>query len=338
MGNITATDRLIFTLLFSAILHISLVLGLGFSVTSPPTNTPLNNLEITLVKQQTETPPEQADFFAQADNEGGGEMEEKVPEPSTKQIITEQEETSSTPPAPIVPPLTIPPAPEPEMAVPQVIETPPAPDEAEPEVDLVETAIVQKESETLASPTKAIVQAKAERIVEQALKEAEQRQAEPVKPIKKAKLTARDLKLPNQSEIALLEKQFDSATKALSKRPKKRQISAATKEYAAAAYMAAWEMKVERIGNYNYPQEAKSRNINGNLMLTVDINPDGSVPPDGIVISRSSGHKILDDAAVRIVRLGAPYAAIPDNVLQGSDMLTIIRTWKFETTHGLSTR
>ena len=97
-------------------------------------------------------------------------------------------------------------------------------------------------------------------------------------------------------------------------------------------------MKVERIGNFNYPQEAKRRGINGSLMLTVDINPDGSVPPDGIVISRSSGHKILDDAAVRIVRLGAPYSAIPENVLKDSDALTIIRTWKFETNRGLSTR
>ena len=61
-------------------------------------------------------------------------------------------------------------------------------------------------------------------------------------------------------------------------------------------------------------------------------------PPDGIVVSRSSGHKVLDDAAVRIVRLGAPYAAIPEDVLQNNDMLTIIRTWKFESARGLSAR
>jgi len=321
MGRITATDRLIFTLLFSAIIHLSIVLGVGFGASSKPTNTPLSNLEITLVKQQTKEAPEKADFLAQANNEGGGELDEKVPEPSPEDATAEQQ-ASLPPPSPQ--PLPTPPAPEPEIAVKEVQQT--------------ETEVIKEESKPLATPTKAIVQAKAERIVEQALEEADQRQAEPTISETKPKISARDLKLPSQSEIALLEKQFDSTAKALSKRPKKRQISAATKEYAAAAYMRAWAMKVERIGNFNYPQEAKRQNINGNLMLTVDINADGSVPPDGIVVSRSSGHKILDDAAVRIVRLGAPYAAIPENVLLNSDMLTIIRTWKFKTSRGLSTR
>ena len=88
----------------------------------------------------------------------------------------------------------------------------------------------------------------------------------------------------------------------------------------------------------NYPQQAKRQRINGNLMLSVDINPDGSVPVDGIVVSRSSGHKILDDAAIKIVRLGAPYAPIPEDVLQDYDVITIIRTWKFETDFGLQAR
>jgi len=323
MGRITATDRLIFTLLFSAIIHLSIVLGVGFGATSKPTNSPLSNLEITLVKQQTKEAPEQADFLAQANNEGGGELEEKSPEPSPQEAIAEQQ-ASLTPPSPLKPIPNIQPAPVPEIAV--------------KEVKQAETAVIKEESKPLATPSKAIVQAKAERIVEQAIEEAEQRQAEPTVSETKPKISARDLKLPSLSEISLLEKQFDSTAKALSKRPKKRQISASTKEYAGAAYMRAWAMKVERIGNFNYPQEARRKNINGNLMLTVDINADGSVPPDGIVVSRSSGYKILDDAAVRIVRLGAPYAAIPDNVLMGSDMLTIIRTWKFKTSRGLSTR
>lgn len=319
MGNITANDRLIFTLLFSAILHLSIVLGVGFDVTSPPSNSPRTHLEITLVKQQTEDAPEQADFFAQKNNEGGGETDEKSPEPNPEEVVSPQEEqqSSQSPPIPVIPPI-------PEAVIEEPVENTPPPVE------------VKQEAKPVATPSKAIVQQKAERLVQQVIEETEKREAETV--IKKPKLTARDLKIPTQSEIALLEKQFDVAAKKLSKRPKKRQISAATKEYAAAAYMKAWEMKVERIGNFNYPQEAKRKNINGSLMLTVDVNPDGSVPPDGIVVSRSSGHKVLDDAAVRIVRLGAPYAAIPANVLKDSDMLTIIRTWKFETNRGLSTR
>ncbi len=311
MGRITANDRLIFTLIFSAILHLNIVLGVGFGLVSPPTNSPLTNLEITLVKQQTESPPEEADFFAQVNNEGGGETDEKSPDPSPETQVQSE---------PVPPAITQPPV---ETSIPQ-----------ETAKQATKTPVIQ---ETNKQTAKAIVQEKAERIVHQALEKAESK-TEKVTPPKKIKLSVSDLKLPSQSEIALLEEQFNFTAKALSKRPKKRKISAATKEYAAAAYMKAWELKVERIGNFNYPQEARRKNINGSLMLTVDINPDGSVPPDGIVISRSSGHKVLDDAAVRIVRLGAPYAAIPKDVLQDNDMLTIIRTWKFETSRGLSTR
>lgn len=324
MGTITTTDRLIFTLLFSVILHLSIVLGVSFGVSSPPTNQPLNNLEITLVKQQTELAPEQADFLAQANNEGGGETQEKSPEPSPEEAIPETEAVESPPPLPKPTPNIPVSEPVPTPVEPEQIEAPPIVKEVKPKSNPIPKAIVQKE---------------AERIVQQALEQAEQpSQVEPTVVPEKPKLSARDLKLPNLNEIAQLDRQFTASTQALSKRPKKRRISAATKEYSAAAYMKAWEMKVERLGNFNYPQEAKRQNINGSLMLTVDINPDGSVPPAGIVISRSSGHKILDDAAIRIVRLGAPYAAIPENVLRDSDMLTIIRTWKFETNQGLSTK
>jgi protein TonB len=88
----------------------------------------------------------------------------------------------------------------------------------------------------------------------------------------------------------------------------------------------------------NYPLEAKKKGLTGSLRLSVDINPDGSVPPGGIVVSKSSGSQVLDNAAKHIVRLGAPYARVPDDVLAGKDMLTIIRTWKFETGNNLSTR
>ena len=168
--------------------------------------------------------------------------------------------------------------------------------------------------------------------------QAEKRQLDTSLQVEKPKLSAKNLKLPNREEIALLERQLAASAEELSKRPKKRRISAATKQYVAAAYMNSWKNKIEQIGNFNYPQEARRNNLSGSLMLSVDIKPDGSVPVDGIIISRSSGSQILDDAAVKIVRLGAPYANISKEVLQGNDMLTIIRTWKFETSRGLSTQ
>ncbi len=332
MGKITATDRLIFTLLFSIIINLTIVLGVSFDATSPPTNQPRINLEITLVKQQTEDAPEQADFLAQANNEGGGETEQKSPDPTPD--ITELVE-QDTPSEPIqldaVQPEAVTETLEPvlEAVVPEPEPAPPQPEPEPPQPKPV------KPKPLPAQPEKIITAKQAERKVATTPEIAEKQ--EPAEIPEQPTLSASELMMNAQTQIAQLEKQFNMSRMELSKRPKKRRISAATKEYAAAAYIKAWASKVERIGNFNYPQEAKQKGINGSLMLSVDINPDGSVPANGIVVSRSSGYKVLDDAAIKIVRLGAPYSVIPENVLLGNDMLTITRTWKFET-NGLSAR
>ena len=79
MANISAADRLIFTLLFSIIIHAVIVLGVSFNTSTPLTNQPLANLEITLVKQQTEQAPDEADYLAPVNNDGGGETDTKLP-------------------------------------------------------------------------------------------------------------------------------------------------------------------------------------------------------------------------------------------------------------------
>lgn len=342
MGN-DSNDRLIFTLLFSVIIHVAVILGVSFDVFSSPTNAPVNNLDITLVKQQTVKPPEDADFLAQADNEGGGELDTPTPEPTPDLPVPLAEDTPTSPPpvemTEVEPletvPLITPPA---EVAEPEPVTEPVSEPEPEP------TPEPEPEPETRPEPEPEIADEKitrdnAERQVESAEAETETLEsadelAEPATP----RPSAQQMMAQARSEISSLQDQLARSSKALSDRPKKRRISASTKEFAAAAYMRAWEMKVERIGNMNYPQEAREKGINGSLMLSVDIRPDGSVPADGIVVSRSSGHKVLDDAAIKIVRLGAPYAEIPEDVLKDNDMLTIIRTWKFESQRGLSAR
>lgn len=333
MGQITATDRLIFTLLFSLMINLTIVLGVSFDASSPPTNQPQINLEITLVKQQTVEAPEQADFLAQANNEGGGETEEKSPEPTPEiDTSTQQDETIDAvvepEPMQVAQEHVVPIA---EAVEPVVEQTVPEPEPVKPEPKPVKPTPVP------AKPDKLITTKQAERKVVTPPDIAEKTEEPAETPVKPA-LSARELMMNAQTQIAQLEQQFEQSRMELSKRPKKRRISASTKEYAAAAYIKAWATKIERIGNFNYPQEAKQKGINGSLMLSVDINPDGSVPANGIVVSRSSGYKILDDAAIKIVRLGAPYAVVPENVLQGNDMLTITRTWKFETNRGLSAR
>jgi protein TonB len=128
-------------------------------------------------------------------------------------------------------------------------------------------------------------------------------------------------------EIARLTAELERKTEAYSKMPKRKSISASTKEYKYAAYLDAWRRKVERIGNLNYPDKAKRNRLYGNLVLHVAVKADGSV--EQIRVLHSSGHKILDDAAVRIVRLAAPFSPFPNEIRKETDILDITRTWQF---------
>jgi protein TonB len=113
----------------------------------------------------------------------------------------------------------------------------------------------------------------------------------------------------------------------LPQRPKRKFITANTREHLYASYMRAWVAKVERVGNMNYPEEARRRGLEGSLVLSVDVLADGSI--EHVRIMRSSGYDLLDEAAVRIVRLAAPYAELPPSIREETDILTITRTWQF---------
>lgn len=127
--------------------------------------------------------------------------------------------------------------------------------------------------------------------------------------------------------LARLQAQIERDYQAYQERPKRRFVGARTEEYRFAQYVEDWRLKVERIGNLNYPEEAREKKIYGSLLLTVHIRSDGSV--ERIDLDRSSGSKILDDAAVRIVRLAAPFAPFPENIRKDTDILAITRTWTF---------
>lgn len=136
--------------------------------------------------------------------------------------------------------------------------------------------------------------------------------------------TAREL-MERKIEMARLAEEVQRESIAYAKRPRKKFISANTKEYAYAAYMAAWVARVERIGNLNYPDEARRRKLHGQLVLTVALRKDGSIKSTDVI--QSSGHKLLDEAAIRIVRLAAPFPPIPKG--EKVDELYITRTWQF---------
>jgi protein TonB len=128
-------------------------------------------------------------------------------------------------------------------------------------------------------------------------------------------------------EIARLEAQISKNNDAYQKLPRRKFIGARTQEYRFAQYIEDWRIKVERIGNLNYPEEARRQQIYGKLQLSVSIRSDGSL--ESIEVSRPSGHRILDAAAMRIVKLAAPYSALPPEITKDTDILTIVRTWTF---------
>jgi protein TonB len=132
-----------------------------------------------------------------------------------------------------------------------------------------------------------------------------------------------------------LQAQIDKQLRAYAARPRKQFLGASTAEYRFAHYEDEWRQKVERVGTLNYPAEARGK-LYGSLRLTVTIAPDGSV--ESVEIDRSSGMKVLDNAALKIVRMAAPYAPFPADVRRDTDLLVITRTWSFEQGDVLSTK
>ena len=130
-------------------------------------------------------------------------------------------------------------------------------------------------------------------------------------------------------EMVRLEAQIDKNWDAYQKMPRRKFIGARTQEYRFAQYIEDWRVKVERWGNQNYPAEASQHKIFGSLQLSVSIRADGSI--ESIEVSKSSGQRILDAAAVRIVRLAGMngFAPLPPNITKDTDILTITRTWTF---------
>ncbi|MBM7062352.1 energy transducer TonB [Pseudomonas sp. UL073] len=130
------------------------------------------------------------------------------------------------------------------------------------------------------------------------------------------------------AQISSLEAELAQEQQRYAKRPKIHRLNAAsTMRDKGAWYKDEWRKKVERVGNLNYPDEARRQRIYGHLRLLVAINRDGSLYE--VQVLESSGQPLLDQAAQRIVRLAAPFAPFTGD-LADIDRLEIIRTWRFE--------
>jgi protein TonB len=304
-ASITPEDRLGFTLCLAIIVHATVILGVSFSPPkAPPAN--LDSIEVILVQESSEKAPEKADFLAQANLEGGGDAE-KAYRPAT--------------------PLH---APFPDTRA-EIAATPtPADDPSPPQ----EPAKGEAESRQTSTSTELA----AETHISERPRPRPERTPKPTAEVQKNSTSSptppSDAQLPNAETLisnslamASINAELQQRLEARAKRPRRKFISASTREHKFAAYMEAWRAKVERIGNLNYPDDARRESISGSLILDVAIKSDGAVTE--ITIRRPSGHKILDDAAIRIVHLASPYAPFPESIGKDIDILHITRTWQF---------
>ncbi|MDI9243943.1 energy transducer TonB [Marinobacter sp. CHS3-4] len=178
-------------------------------------------------------------------------------------------------------------------------------------------------TEPVAREEKAVVQTQAET-------ERSSPQPEKAEPDVDEPLPVREKKslMERSLEIASLEARFDRQQRAYARKPRVMRVTAAsTLKSTNALYVSNWVDRVVRVGNINYPSEARQKNLYGNARILVSLRKDGTVKE--LAILESSGSPVLDDAVKRIVRMAAPFPPFPDSLKETADELEIIRTWVF---------
>lgn len=313
-------------LCLAIICHAIVILGVSFAPEEKP-KPRFETMEIVLVQNVSEA-PEEADYLAQANLIGGGDSEtDERPASPLSTPMPEQAAEVATPP---------PPSAEPTPREQVVQEAAPKPVEDRPEEptpnDTPASEAPQEIVTQTATPEQPAPEPEANRAPSAAeAAEALERQSTASRPTP----TAAQL-IASSFAIASLNAEIQRRLEAKAKRPRRKFISASTREYKFAAYMEAWRAKVERVGNLNYPEEARQNHLSGSLILEVVLQPDGSVKD--MIVRRSSGHKALDDAAMRIVELASPFAPFPDEIAKEVDFLHVTRTWQFLNSYRFSSK
>lgn len=272
----TEQQRLGATLVLSLLVHGLLVLGVGFSVSD---NAPLvPTLDVIFSQTSTPLTPRQADFLAQANQQGGGDHD-SAQRPRDAQAGFVPQARQGLAPVPLQAQSAAPPPP-PQARV-----------------------ITSKRGEEHVADA--------------------QSQPLPDRPDRNAPMTARELR---DAEMARLAAEVHLRSEQYARRPNRKFVSASTREYAYANYLRAWVDRAERVGNLNYPDEARQRRLGGQVVVTVGVRRDGSVESSRIL--RSSGVPLLDDAALRVIELAQPFPPLP-HTGDDIDILQVTRTWAF---------
>ena len=290
--DVSPADRLGVTFFFAVLAHLIVILGVTFVHEDRPERH-ATTLDVVLVPVSAAEVPDQADYLAQANQDGGGESAEMV----------RPETPPPAPPAALEPTPADLPA-EAAMAAASGMSA----DESRP---------VEPATASTSAPMTATIVGDS-----------------PADSLPSVRGTNADPPVSRSVEIAALSAELERKLRSYPERLRRKWISARTREDKFAAYMDAWRRKVERVGNLSYPEEALQRGLSGSLLLEVALNPDGTVKD--VVVRRSSGLQVLDDAAVRTVRLAAPFARFPDSIAGEVDVLHIERTWIFHSDNRFS--
>lgn len=298
-------------LLGAGILHLFLILAVSFEMPEPaPGAASDQGLEILILRDQgieTASPALDAALSQRSrygeSNQGDAAITATVPEETPPEVI----------PTPFSQPETQPAS--------EAVAAPPESETARP-APPVEQAMTP--SAASPAPTESAEHPSAETEVLATARAPLDPLEAPLPP----KVDAAQILGSRNQEIARLTESLEARTAAYSKRQRRTSVSASTREFRYASYLGAWARKVERIGNLNYPQAAKDQNLYGSLILHVAVRRDGSV--EAVRIVRSSGYDLLDQAAIKIVELAAPYAPFPPDIAAETDVLDIIRTWQFQ--------
>lgn len=286
----------------SAVIHVVL-LSIHFEPELRKLQDRLPVLEVMLVNSKTESKPKNADVFAQSNLDRGGNTEQdrmmKSALPSVSQAPSNNAMTVDLQNSAAKPKQTM----------------------TAEEKEQLRLAKLEKQAKEL------LIQLKSKAKVEQTLLTNNKNEMADQQGKTAPNQEALDEINQTLQEMNRLEALIAKQQEEYQKRPKRKFIGARAKEYRYALYVDAWRQNVEKIGNKNYPVAAKQKKIYGQLQMTVSIKKDGSI--EKIELDRSSGHKILDEAARHIVELGAPYAKFTDEIAKETDILSITRTWTF---------
>ena len=135
--------------------------------------------------------------------------------------------------------------------------------------------------------------------------------------------------------IASLQAQLDLQQQAFARQPRKYTLSSASaRKSHEASYLDSWRRRVEAVGNINYPVQARQQQVYGNVRMLIALNASGQISETRII--QSSGESLLDQAAVDIINLAAPFDPFPEELKAEADILEIIRTFRFHEGNTLS--